>query len=59
VKIAGGQVQGDVLDEGGVRRFLKIPYAKPPVGELRWKPPTAPDAWSGVRHDTDLSKACA
>jgi para-nitrobenzyl esterase len=30
-------------------QFLGIPYAKPPLGELRWKPPQAPESWEGVR----------
>src|SRR5262245_44035425 len=51
VQVAGGSLQGDVLDGLPVRRFLKIPYAKPPLGALRWMPPQKPEPWSGVRHE--------
>jgi para-nitrobenzyl esterase len=44
--------------EDGVLRFLKIPYAKPPLGELRWKPPAKVDAWSGTRHETEFAAGC-
>jgi para-nitrobenzyl esterase len=30
-----------------------LPYAKPPVGELRWRAPQAPDPWTGVRQSSD------
>ena len=30
-----------------------VPYAKPPVGELRWKAPRNPHPWHGIRHSTD------
>jgi len=57
VHVSTGDVQGDVVD--GTRRYLKIPFAKPPVGDLRWRSPQKPDAWTGVRHEPELSKACS
>jgi len=51
-----GPVQADVV--GGVRRFLKIPYAKPPVGPLRWKAPVKSDPWTAVRHETTFASPC-
>ena len=47
VEIASGKLQGVARD--GVLRFNGIPYAKPPVGDLRWRMPEAPDSWDGVR----------
>ena len=44
-----GDVQGVVIEDGTVELFAGIPYAKPPVGELRWKKPQEADAWEGVR----------
>jgi para-nitrobenzyl esterase len=56
VKLADGTVQGDLV--GGARRFLKIPYAKPPVGDLRWKAPVKNDPWTDVRHETAFAEGC-
>ena len=39
--------------------FLGIPYAAPPKGDLRWKPPEPSQAWSGVRDATMFGNACA
>ena len=39
VKTDKGKVQGKMSDDGQVRIFLGIPYAAPPVGNLRWRPP--------------------
>ncbi len=49
-----GALKGLVLagKYAGVVEFRSVPYAKPPVGELRWKPPVEPDAWEGVRDCT-------
>jgi len=51
-----GQVEGMTI--GNVYRFLGVPYAKPPIGNLRWKPPVAPDAWTGIRSATSYAECC-
>jgi para-nitrobenzyl esterase len=51
-----GPVRG--LVASGVREFLGIPYAAPPVGQLRWKPPAPAKAWKGVRAATDFGSPC-
>ncbi|MBR6429208.1 MAG: carboxylesterase family protein [Clostridia bacterium] len=47
VAVKQGQVRG-VVNGDGVEIFAGIPYAAPPVGELRWKAPQDPAPWSGV-----------
>lgn len=54
VKVKQGALRGTVKD--GVAYTLGIPYAAPPVGDLRWKPPAAAPTWTGER---DASKAGA
>lgn len=56
ITLADGALEGDL--EQGVRRFLKIPFAKPPVGDLRWKAPVKNDPWPGVRHETNFAAPC-
>ncbi|MFE4724401.1 carboxylesterase family protein, partial [Streptomyces sp. NPDC056728] len=46
VRTAHGPVRGE-RRESGVR-FLGIPYARPPVGELRFAAPVPPEPWAGV-----------
>jgi para-nitrobenzyl esterase len=46
VTIKYGKVEG--MKENGMCVWLGIPYAKPPVGDLRWKAPRDPDPWGGV-----------
>jgi para-nitrobenzyl esterase len=58
VKTQAGFVKGFVADQD-VLEFLGIPYAKPPVGELRWTNPQLPDPWNGVRDATQYGKFCA
>ncbi|MEK7833060.1 MAG: carboxylesterase family protein, partial [Acidobacteriota bacterium] len=42
----------------GIRVFKGIPYAAPPVGDLRWRPPQPPKQWSGVRQADKFSDSC-
>jgi para-nitrobenzyl esterase len=56
IKLDDGYVQGET--SGKSRRFLKIPYAKPPIGELRWKAPVKNDPWTGERFEKDFPDNC-
>lgn len=49
VTVAQGDLTGVYNEDKSVEVYAGIPYAKPPVGELRWKEPQAPDSWEGVR----------
>src|SRR6267378_4705278 len=52
-----GDVQGVVAD--GVAKFLGIPYAAPPVGELRWQPPRDAAHWTQTLQATRFGSTCA
>jgi len=47
VKVATGLLEG--VDVSGIRAFKGVPYAAPPVGDLRWREPQPVKSWSGVR----------
>lgn len=49
VKIANGMIEGTYDENAHVYIFKGIPFAAPPVGDLRWKPPQPVKNWSGVR----------
>ena len=49
VTTANGQVRGVKNRDGSVEVFAGIPYAKPPVNDLRWRKPQDPESWSGIR----------
>lgn len=54
--VEGGQIEGS--QSGSIRVFKGIPYAAPPVGPLRWRPPQPAKQWSGLRQATAFSPAC-
>src|SRR5271169_2352361 len=58
VAVTGGQVRGAMLEKSGAV-FKGIPYAQPPVGDLRWREPMPVKPWTGVRDATVFGAICA
>src|SRR5947209_20335949 len=58
VHIADGTLEGVVSADGKVRTFKGIPFAAPPVGNLRWKAPQPVVPWTGVRKAVDFGARC-
>jgi para-nitrobenzyl esterase len=56
VATPAGTLQG--RNEGALHVFKGIPYALPPLGPARWKPPGSMPAWSGVRQALEFGPAC-
>lgn len=58
--VTGGTLAGRLATIDGVtlQEFQGIPYAAPPLGPLRWKPPQAVAAWQGVREATGFGPRC-
>ncbi len=56
VHVAQGDISGTA--DRGARAWLGIPFAAPPVGDLRWKPPEPMPTWSGVRPANHFAAAC-
>lgn len=56
VQTVNGSVAGAAGD--GVASYLGIPFAAPPVGDLRWRPPQPAAHWDGVRQATAFAPAC-
>ena len=57
VKVTGGAIAGS--RDGGLNEYFGIPFAAPPLGDLRWRAPQPVVAWEGVRETRDFSPACA
>src|ERR1022692_2788641 len=57
VSISTGQLRGS-LTADGVAVFKNIPFAQPPVGDLRWREPLPAKAWTGVRDATVFGPMC-
>ena len=47
--IEHGVIEGNYDTKSGIQRYFGIPFAKPPVGNLRWKAPQPLDKWTGVK----------
>ncbi len=56
VRVDSGELQGVVDD--GVASYKGIPFAAPPVGDLRWRPPQQVAPWSGVRQAAEFGADC-
>src|SRR2546421_7421473 len=56
VRTESGAVRGS--ETGGVQGFLGIPYAAPPTGDLRWRPPQPAPRWQGIRDTVSYGNRC-
>jgi para-nitrobenzyl esterase len=53
-----GTVEGEPTTDGKIMAFKGVPYAAPPVGNLRWAPPAPAEPWTGVRSAHDFGYHC-
>lgn len=59
IAVTGGQVRGALADkQPDIIAFKGVPFAAPPVGELRWRPPAPVVPWTGVRDAKTSGPAC-
>ena len=56
VMTESGEVSG--MTQQGVTSYRGVPFAAPPIGDLRWRPPVAAPSWSGVRRADSFAAAC-
>jgi para-nitrobenzyl esterase len=56
VEAPAGKIEGQL--DSRLRIFKGVPYALPPVGQARWKPPAPMPRWTGVRKATEFGPAC-
>jgi para-nitrobenzyl esterase len=56
VKVEGGVLAGEAIDRANV--FRNVPFAAPPVGDLRWRAPQAAKPWTGERDATQNGPSC-
>ena len=59
VKTEQGKAKGKTINDGKVKAFLGLPYAAPPVGDLRWKAPEPAAKWKGELDATKFGAHCA
>jgi para-nitrobenzyl esterase len=58
VKIANGIIESTAEPSSGVRSFKGIPFAQPPVGDLRWREPQPVKNWAGARNADQFGAHC-
>jgi para-nitrobenzyl esterase len=58
VRVEQGQLSGTAGKNPDVRVYKGVPFAAPPVGDLRWKAPQPPASWQGVRQATEFAHPC-
>src|SRR6202046_2541471 len=58
VTTAQGKAVGKFIRNGTQKAFLGLPYAAPPVGDMRWKAPRQALSWTGVRDATKFGARC-
>jgi para-nitrobenzyl esterase len=58
VGVTGGLIESTSPAKNGVRSFKGIPFARPPVGDLRWQEPQPVKEWSGVRNADQFGPRC-
>ncbi len=58
VRVESGALLGVPGEDPSVEVFKGVPFAAPPLGALRFRPPQAPAAWSGVRKAAEFSASC-
>jgi para-nitrobenzyl esterase len=56
VTVEGGVLRG--TEAGGIREWRGVPYAAPPLNELRWRPPSPAGSWDGVREASEFGPPC-
>ncbi|MEJ2110275.1 MAG: carboxylesterase family protein [Acidobacteriota bacterium] len=56
VEVTGGTIEG--VEQEGILSYKGIPFAAPPVGDLRWKAPEPAKPWTGIRNADAIGPAC-
>ncbi|MEE1962736.1 carboxylesterase family protein [Allomuricauda taeanensis] len=54
VELKKGTIEGLYDTHTGIQKYFGVPFAKPPVGELRWKAPQPLDAWEGIKETKEF-----
>src|ERR1051325_10563880 len=58
VQTANGTIEGLGVQSSGVRIFRGVPFAQPPIGDLRWQEPQPVKNWKGVREAREFGRRC-